>query len=65
MVATSFDYKLEEAPRYPVAYCEHCGEELYTGDEAVTVEDYRNTLFCSRDCMDDWLGVKEIEVGDC
>lgn len=65
MVVTSFDYRLEEEPRYPVAYCEHCGEELYRGDEAVVIEDYSNTLFCCRDCVDDWLGVKEIEVGDC
>lgn len=61
---TSFDYRLEEEPRYPVSYCEQCGEALYNGDEVVVVGEYLNTHFCDHDCLDRYMDIKEVRIGD-
>lgn len=37
----------------PVAYCIHCGGEIYTGEEAYIPAEYAG-MVC-RDCVKDWL----------
>lgn len=41
--------------------CEHCGEEIYEGDEYI---DYEGEVFCCRKCLMDSLKLEIVEHAD-